>query len=51
MPRGRGQRECHAVMEPRMHTVVAPLTQTVPSGSVVISMLATRPSRVPWETR
>ncbi|MEU2133171.1 hypothetical protein [Streptomyces sp. NPDC018352] len=34
-----------------MHTVVAPLTQTVPSGSALIPMLADRPSRVPWETR
>ena len=39
------------VMVPRMQTVTAPLTQTVPSASAVISMLAARPSLAPWETR
>lgn len=38
-------------MVPRMQTVAAPPTQTVPSASAVISMLAARPSLVPWETR
>jgi hypothetical protein len=38
-------------MVPRMQTVVAPLTQTVPSVPVVISMVAARPSLAPWETR
>jgi hypothetical protein len=38
-------------MVPRMQMVAAPLTQTVPSGSALISMLPARPSLVPWETR
>ena len=38
-------------MVPRMQMVAAPLTQTVPSGSAVTSMLAARPTLLPWETR
>ena len=49
--RGARHRACHRVMVPRMQAVAAPPTQTVPSGSAVISMVAARPMRVPWETR
>lgn len=45
--RRTGQR----VMVPRMQPVAAPPTQTVPSASVVISMVPARPTRAPWETR
>jgi hypothetical protein len=43
-------RSLHMVTVPRMHVVVAPPTQTVPSGSAVIVMSPVRPSLAPWET-